>query len=1020
MRSSTLTIQRVGGPLAIGSFELAGERREAVVFRPNCPRAPDLSDAGLAPGAFYEIILRGADGLGPTLAAEDGEPLALSASTIFATPSAGDPEVFDDLAPGPPRPRVRDAHSGARDASYVELGGASDVRAYFERSGDEIELDPPQRLPLNLFNDSATRVAFVIALDQTIDPSSENLARVRLEFRGESGPWRPLGAGVEVEELCGARGSTLRIEPRGVLPPDSRVRVVLAAGFADRRGHARMHDADDFAVVRSSEAPTPLADAVVEEFDDAERADFEFAGGDSTAVWAHGALSSSFGLPGTSEPGGPDGEFDWRVPAGSTLWLDTTLARITGGPGFLPTTERTIEGGVIDARHVHIEAGATVRVQGPNPLVILATGDVTIDGRIDVSGFSALGAIRSHTYMFGGRPLLEPGGHGAAGGGRGGDGHPDGFGFSSQGAAGSGAFDVSALGGRGGETGWSVSYDMDDRRGAGGGGGRFGPDAPNTTTGAGSFDQRRIGLDAESGFDALETDNGAIYGAGPARGGAIAPSPFADGDPANDFFGAAIDGASGARIDGELQRPWAGSGGGGGGDAVVSPGGMWPPSGSSYAGQGEFAGGGGGGGGAVRIVALGEIRFGSSGSIRARGGSGAGGVSSLFINRVGGAGGGGAGGHVILESARRVVFAGNASAQPQILATGGQGGAGKANVGGAYRGANGVVETLPKDDACPPGYATTGANPCRGHVHGAGGDSGPGLVQIHVPNGLADVALPSGATLADVSAPPALCEWGTTRLVPSVSFASRGRSEWIALGRGGFDPTSGGDTRPAFWFDGIEPSDGRVTTNARAVALAPPIYGPLPLASAPSTPNVCGGGWALAIDASAWHSSGLGYLLANPWLLRGAVVAAHSIGGSIATRFEVVAVDLAGGSRLRLWVDGDGPRLGDIAVPGWSDVSIHPSWLDVATDGVRHALPDDSALYPRFQGTIADAGGAPDEGAASALTSDMDALSSYASAIGLDFLRFDVRFVVAPHVAPSGETRVPRLALDALRIPFRY
>ena len=33
------------------------------------------------------------------------------------------------------------------------------------------------------------------------------------------------------------------------------------------------------------------------------------------------------------------------------------------------------------------------------------------------------------------------------------------------------------------------------------------------------------------------------------------------------------------------------------------------------------------------------------------------------------------------------------------------------------------------------GYATSGPNSCQGHVNGAGGDGGPGVVQIHTPRG---------------------------------------------------------------------------------------------------------------------------------------------------------------------------------------------------------------------------------------------------------------------------------------------
>lgn len=73
----------------------------------------------------------------------------------------------------------------------------------------------------------------------------------------------------------------------------------------------------------------------------------------------------------------------------------------------------------------------------------------------------------------------------------------------------------------------------------------------------------------------------------------------------------------------------------------------------------------------------------------------------------------------------------------------------------------------------------------------------------------------------------------------------------------------------------------------------------------------------------------------------------------------------------------------------------------------------------RTLATVADADGLPDESAASALTGDPAVLNAFAASSGIDFLRFDVRFDVAPPTSP-GATSVPRLALDALRIPFRY
>lgn len=100
-----------------------------------------------------------------------------------------------------------------------------------------------------------------------------------------------------------------------------------------------------------------------------------------------------------------------------------------------------------------------------------------------------------------------------------------------------------------------------------------------------------------------------------------------------------------------------------------------------------------------------------------------------------------------------------------VNATGGQGGAGKDDTGGAFGGSQGQQQTKPANDACPPGF--TG---CAGHVDGAGGDGSPGLIQLHVP--VSDVpggrvVLAPGATLADVCLPvPVGAEQGG-QLLPS-------------------------------------------------------------------------------------------------------------------------------------------------------------------------------------------------------------------------------------------------------------
>jgi hypothetical protein len=471
---------------------------------------------------------------------------------------------------------------------------------------------------------------------------------------------------------------------------------------------------------------------------------------------------------------------DWYVPAGNVVVFDTvssTIAtyQLTFAPGSdavvqaTPAGQMAATGGVIEIDDFVIEPGATLKIEGPNPFTLIASGRVVVNGLINASGNSNGGVSTLNTTQ-----IPEPGALGQAGGGRGGVGSPS-INFSSpHGGPGFGAFDVPDLGGKGGETGWSsTSSSVNARRGAGGGGGAFGRSqlapAANQTAGCAPFcaEQRRIGFDAESGFSS-SADNGALSGPAGPFGGAAGDGPFRDTNDANDFYGLMRDVQSGAITLGELARPWAGAGGGGGGDASRVPnGGSWPP---PWDPTGDEKGSGGaGGGGSVHVLALGHIAFGSNGQIRSRGGFGGGGENTNFLDRVGGGSGGGSGGHVVLESATRIDLTQklnvnwnvNADNNWAVDVRGGQGGAGANDIGGAQQSPTGQKETLPLVDACPAGYPTSGTNGCKGHVDGAGGDGGPGLIQLHTPNGRwgtpgtpgADILIVAGVTLDQFFAP---------------------------------------------------------------------------------------------------------------------------------------------------------------------------------------------------------------------------------------------------------------------------
>lgn len=382
---------------------------------------------------------------------------------------------------------------------------------------------------------------------------------------------------------------------------------------------------------------------------------------------------------------------DWIIGSGTMVVYDTA-----NGP--------------VDVDNLHIEVGAILRVQGPQPFDVLARESILIDGTLDLSGFNAPPVFTLNTPQY-----PEIGARGGPAGGRGGTGSWNTVGATPRGGAGTGPVGLPVAGGQGGEGGWHPSSANDGawRRAAGGGGGVLGPDRPVV---AGDLeDPANLGLVALTGRDGSSFAIGSVSGGTPPVGGGVGSSLFIDGNPRNDFFGRKI-GSAGAVITGELFAPIAGQGGGAGGDAVQTD--VFPPPVFIYTRHDK--GGAGGGGGGLGILQASLIRLGPEGLVVADGGAGGEGENTLFLNRIGGGGGGGAGGMVLLQA--RSIDLSAASVQA-ITSRGGSG--------------------------------ADGAN-SQPRAEGGGGHGGPGLIQLHVPGGApANVLLPAGVSLAEITSPAA-------------------------------------------------------------------------------------------------------------------------------------------------------------------------------------------------------------------------------------------------------------------------
>lgn len=288
---------------------------------------------------------------------------------------------------------------------------------------------------------------------------------------------------------------------------------------------------------------------------------------------------------------------------------------------FAPTADVTLTPGVHHFRTITIPLGVTVRVSGRGEAELWATGDVVINGTVDVSGGNGGNGIVLSP--------LPPGNNGGGGetgttvpgavgvgascavGGAGGSGAPGGFGgcvCSPGGSFGGGAGGRANTGGGGGG-----GY-------AGGGGGGIqsvscaGGDGASAGGGAGGAGGQAADWSGRPGGAAL----GAPYSGGPASGNV--------GSVGNGGGGSI--GASAAADLAVASTFRAGSGGGGGAGL------------GSGVGDGGGAGGGGGGG-ALRIVSPTSITLGMQGALRANGGNGG-------TTPRGGYGGGGSGGVLYL------------------------------------------------------------------------------------------------------------------------------------------------------------------------------------------------------------------------------------------------------------------------------------------------------------------------------------------------------------------------------------
>jgi hypothetical protein len=1005
---NTISIRSLSGVPASGVFSLLDDK--TVRFQPTCPTLGDLSDSGFQVGGVtYQVAVFGAaNGSGLSVESMGGKSIKDSQLLNFTTPVSKSPSVaFIDLVNGPPQPVVRQKTdlgvilNPEDDVTYIETEGGAGPEVEFEYVVTNNMFVPVTEQGLNYFSDVTSQLAILVELDQPVNPSDLNITqdRIYLEYEGAS-DWVPVSTTVTLERNCSETGATVRLEPVGILPQDSNLRVVVTTEFEDLVGDRNQLQVDNFAQFRTTSVnfagltpATDSADEIKENFTfgadvagSLEDATAAFA--EPRAVWDDGKLKAAFSFQGT---GGDDGAFDLVIQSGTNVTLDTNgTVSLTGGDiginmenlgTYVPSKTQEVTAGKINVRHMVIQAGASLRAQGVNPVKIEASGNVLIQGILDVGGFPRPDVATLNT---GNQP--EIGAAGAAGGGGGGVGSWQVTTSTPIGGPGEGPGGLQNFGGGGGESGFATGG-TGNRRPGGGGGGRLGADATasddlnNQTNGVGIQENGSAwGMIATTGFNGSNNATGAITKQSPPKGGTIGLAPFFDNQTDNNFFGNSFDGTN--VILGELLAPTAGAGGGAGGDALPS---TSFPTQNWVAGSDEKGCGGGGGGGSLHILSLGNVELSGAGAfISAGGGAGGAGENVSGLDHVGGGSGGGSGGHIVIEVGSNLIFT---NAGPRcIRARGGRG-----------------------------GFGISGDKSTN-----AGGSGGPGLIQVHVLDPTTDIIHvnpPAGAAdnLDKMTWPNGV------KLVPSFGARSRAQSTWIPVS-GASVGAGGAVNNLTYLFQGADSTTGLVNDldDDDLVDLVPAIFGPTSLSTSPTVPFIGANLRTLTLDGSAIANTFDDIYLRNPKLLRDATLILREVGTpSNSAEFNIVSGtydDMTG----FLTVEVAGAPALDLSTfdpAGATEFLIHPNSFRVETNGVPNSLPDSVSVQFLFEGAGTAADGSPDTGAVNAVAQTTDIADL--TAAQPDFIRFDVIFNLdALNNGLTSDNPVP--ALDFTRIKFRF
>jgi len=429
-----------------GSFELApDEDGRVVIFRPSCPTDSANSNGAFLPGGLrYEVALP-VKGQGGTGALKDtaGRLLEVGLRRSFVTPRPPAEPLFLDLTPGP-------------------VGLAS--------------VDFPPGLNLFTQPDPVIEISF----NQSIDGRPENLNTDRIFVLYSSGvigsgsedvfpATNKLPGSLQLVENCVESGARVNFIISGVVPPNRKLRLEMTSVFRDLVGQTNIEDSfwedhvtpslGDLYADPSWVETDETVDEFRDDYDNGKFVDLDAPVPLPFGILGQGYIAAGFDFPGTFTPK----NFTVSAPY-REIFTDSTQP-FTDDAG----EQHYLNNGVLNVANFTVASTCVLRARGQNPLIIYASGAVTINGELNVSGNNGRWPTSLNSPQF-----REGGAQGEAGGGQGGDTSWAGTAETPRGEAGDGPFKIEHGGGQGGEGTYGdgvFGYNTTHELVAGGGGG---------------------------------------------------------------------------------------------------------------------------------------------------------------------------------------------------------------------------------------------------------------------------------------------------------------------------------------------------------------------------------------------------------------------------------------------------------------------------------------------------------------------------------------------------------------------